>query len=85
MNLRTVLLGLVLLLWIAIQYGLIAWALRDLARRSRVRGNSKTAWALLILLVPIAGPLVYAVYGPASFLSRPVPPRRRPDDDTAIS
>ncbi len=81
-NLRTVLLALALLLWIAVQYGLIAWSLRDLSRRPRVRGGNKAAWTLLILIVPIVGPLVYAVYGPASFLSRPVPPRRRPEDGT---
>jgi len=83
-DLRTVLLVVALLLWIGIHYSLIAWALRDLALRPRVRGGNKVAWALLILIVPVIGPLVYAVYGPASFLSRPplTPPRpRRPDDE----
>ena len=79
-DLRTALLALALVLWIAVHYGLIAWALRDLSRRSRVRGGNKATWALLILIVPVVGPLVYAVYGPTSFLSRPAPPRRRADD-----
>ena len=76
-NLATVLLVVALLLWIGIHYGLIAWALRDLLLRPRVRGGNKIAWALLILIVPVVGPLVYAVYGPASFLPRRVVPRGR--------
>ena len=78
-DLRTALLALALLAWIAVQYGLIVWALRDLRQRPRVRGGNKIAWALLILIVPIAGPVVYAAYGPASFLSRPPVPSARPD------
>ena len=69
------LIGLVLL-WIIAQYGLAIWALRDLRRRPRVRGDNKLLWALLILIVPIFGPLIYSSLGPTSFLPRP--PRRRP-------
>lgn len=76
MDLRTVLLVLVVLAWIGVQYGLIVWALRDLGQRPRVRGNNKVGWALLILAVPLAGPLIYAVWGPTSFVRRP--PGQRP-------
>lgn len=71
MDVRTVLLAAALLLWIGIQYGLIVWAVRDLSLRPRVRGGNKATWALLILIVPVIGPLIYAVYGPASFMPRP--------------
>lgn len=87
-------LALLVLVWIAAQYGLAARALRDLRLRPRVRGGNKVAWALVILAVPIAGPLIYNVYGPVSFLprspasgSRRGPPAsgarddRRPGDD----
>ena len=56
------------------QYILTAQALRDLARRPRVRGDNKTAWALLILCVPIAGALVYGWMGPTSLIRRQGPP-----------
>lgn len=73
-----------IVLWAALQYGLAVWALRDLQRRPRVRGDNKTLWALVILAVPVVGPLAYATYGPTSFLPRP--PRAAapaPDDPAA--
>lgn len=80
---QTWLLVTVVILWIAAQYGLAIWALRDLWHRPRVRGDNKVLWALLILIVPILGPLLYSSLGPASFLPRPKlrrprlqPPRR---------
>ncbi len=78
MTLQTTLLILVILLWIVLHYGLIVWALHDLSLRPRVRGGNKVAWALVILVLPVIGPLVYSVYGPASFLPRGRSGERRP-------
>lgn len=76
------------LLWAGVQYGLMAWAVRDLLRRSRVRGNNKVVWALVILILPVLGALLYAVAAPAAPLARPprlFVPRRSlmTHDDTA--
>lgn len=67
----------------AAQYILAFQSLRDLARRPRVRGGNKIAWALLILCLPIAGALIYSWMGPTSLLRRPqappsAPPANRP-------
>ena len=67
----------------AAQYILAYQSLRDLARRPRVRGGNKIAWALLILCLPIAGALIYGWMGPTSLLRRPqeppaAPPANRP-------
>ncbi len=56
--------------WGAVQYGLAYWTLRDLARRPRVRGDNKVVWALIILIIPLGGALLYATMGPTSFLPR---------------
>jgi hypothetical protein len=53
----------VLLPLLAIQLGLLIWALVDLARRERVRGGSKVVWLLVILLVNTLGSIVYLVWG----------------------
>lgn len=68
------------LAWAGTQYGLAFWALRDLARRPRVRGGNKVLWALVILVVPIIGALVYATIGPTSFLPRAGRPGPAPSD-----
>lgn len=73
---RWFLFGIILIAAI-VQYGLIAYALRDLVRRSAVRGGSRFSWALVILCVPFAGPLIYGVMGPAGFLPRPNRPPSR--------
>ena len=62
----------------AAQYILAFQALRDLARRPRVRGGNKVAWALLILCVPIAGAIIYGWMGPTSLLRRPDAASDRP-------
>jgi hypothetical protein len=63
----------------AAQYTLGFQSLRDLARRPRVRGGNKIAWALLILCLPIAGALIYGWMGPTSLLRRPqAPPAATP-------
>lgn len=49
---------------VAIQLGLIILALRDLLRPERqVRGDSKLAWGLVIVIVNIIGPLLYFAVG----------------------
>jgi hypothetical protein len=63
----------------ALQYGLVAYALQDLRHRARVRGENKVLWGLVVLCVPIAGALAYAVYGPTSFRDRPPPPPADPN------
>ena len=73
MTWQTGLLVILVILWTVAQYGLAAHALRDLRRRPRVRGDNKVVWALVILGVPIAGALVYTVYGPTSFIRRDRP------------
>jgi hypothetical protein len=70
MTWQTALLVLVVVLWAAAQYGLAAHALLDLRRRPTVRGNNKVVWTLVILGLPIAGALIYTVYGPTSFIRR---------------
>ncbi len=70
MNWQTILLVLLVVFWAAAQYGLAAHALLDLRRRPTVRGNNKVVWVLVILGVPIAGALIYTIYGPTSFIRR---------------
>lgn len=82
---RTWLLVGLVLFWIIAQYGLATWALRDLWRRPRVRGDNKLVWALLILIVPIVGALLYSSLGPTSFLPRPPRPQPLPPDGDSNS
>jgi hypothetical protein len=55
-DLKTLLLICAVLLWACVQYGLMAWALRDLVRRPRVRGDNKILWGMIArtprLIVP---------------------------------
>jgi len=79
-DLKTLLLILAVLLWAGVQYGLMTWALRDLMRRPRVRGENKMLWGLLILTVPVIGSVFYISVAPVSPMARAprliVPPRR---------
>ena len=79
MNVQTWLTAGLIVLAGAAQYGLMVYALRDLRRRPRVRGDNKALWALVVLCIPFAGALAYAVYGPTSFRDRPLPPPAHPD------
>ncbi len=63
-------LGITVVLWGGVQYGLAVYALRDLVRRPRVRGDNKVLWALAILTLPLVGALLYASMGPTSFFPR---------------
>ncbi len=55
---------LLLLPVIAIELGLLIFALRDLLRpERRVKGDSKLAWGLVICFVSIIGPILYLTVG----------------------
>jgi len=47
---------------VLLQWGLMIFALVDLARRERTRGP-KWAWALAIICVNFIGPIVYLIVG----------------------
>ncbi|MGI8478049.1 MAG: PLD nuclease N-terminal domain-containing protein [Thermomicrobiales bacterium] len=64
-------------LFAAAQYGLVWYALGDLRRRPRVRGDKKMSWLLVILVLPLAGPLIYGMFGPIGFMPRPNRPPRQ--------
>ncbi len=66
----TVGLALLVVLLGGVQYGLVVYALRDLMRRPSVRGDNKPLWALVILMLPVAGAVLYATIGPTSFIPR---------------
>ena len=82
-DLKTVLLVCAVLLWAGVQYGLMGWAVRDLLRRPRVRGDNKMLWGILILTVPVIGALFYAAVAPVTPMARAprllAPPRRLGD------
>lgn len=69
MSVQTVLLGLAVIAFGALQYTLVYQTISDLMRRPRVRGGNRTSWGLLILCVPIFGALAYGWLGPTSFLT----------------
>lgn len=49
---------------LAIELTLVVLAIRDLLRAERlVRGGNKAAWALVILLVSLLGPILYFLVG----------------------
>src|SRR6266540_3305821 len=51
---------------IAVELGLIVWALWDLLRPGRrVRGGSRAVWALIILFLSAIGPILYLIAGRA--------------------
>jgi hypothetical protein len=55
---------LLLLPVIAIQVGLLLFALRDLLRPERkVKGDSKLAWGLIICFISLIGPILYLTAG----------------------
>jgi hypothetical protein len=87
-DLKTLLLICAVLLWACVQYGLMAWAIRDLVRRPRVRGDNKILWGMLILTVPVIGALFYTAVAPMTPIARTprlIVPQRRlaAHDDTA--
>jgi len=48
---------------ILLELGLMVFALVDIVRRRRVRGDNKVLWILLIVLVQIIGPIIYLTLG----------------------
>lgn len=72
MTIQTAIAITVVILFGAAQYMLMYGALRDLLGRSRVRGGNKAAWALVIMCLPLIGPLIYSWMGPTSLNRRPV-------------
>ena len=55
---------LLLLPVIAIEVGLLLFALHDLLRAERkVKGDSKLAWGLIICFVSLIGPILYLTVG----------------------
>ena len=84
-SLETWLLALGIVVWAALQYGLVVWTLRDLLRRPRVRGDNKVVWALVILTLPFVGALLYASIGPTSFLPRSTRREGRIADEDGVS
>ena len=72
-DLQTFLLICAVLLWAGAQYGLMVWAVRDLVRRPSVRGGNKIVWGIVILTIPIFGPIAYAMIAPLT--TAPSPPR----------
>lgn len=77
MEWQTWLIGLGIVLLGGVQYGLMTYAIRDLMRRPRVRGDNKVLWGLVILCLPIVGAILYSVMGPTSFLPRSARPLPR--------
>ncbi len=54
----------VLLPFIAIELGLMAWGLWDLTRPQRiVRGLPKPVWAAIIIFIGMVGPAIYLLFG----------------------
>ncbi|HRA48850.1 MAG TPA: hypothetical protein PK819_12345, partial [Thermomicrobiales bacterium] len=51
------------------------YSLQDLTRRPAIRGGNRTFWGLLIFSLPVAGSLIYGMYGPQSFLPKERPTR----------
>lgn len=82
MSVSTLLLALAIIAFGGLQYTLVYQTIRDLMRRPRVRGGNKTSWALLILCVPILGPLAYGWLGPTSFLQARSNARPQTDEET---
>lgn len=82
MSVSTLLLALAIIAFGGLQYTLVYQTIRDLMRRPRVRGGNKTSWALLILCVPILGPLAYGWLGPTSFLQARSSARLQMDEET---
>ncbi len=46
-----------------IQIVIMVIALVDLAKRDRVKGESKVVWALIIIFVNLIGPVIYLLWG----------------------
>ena len=50
---------------IILELALLIFALVDLLKREKVRGDNKIVWALVIIIVNIIGPVIYFIFGRA--------------------
>jgi hypothetical protein len=48
---------------IVLEVGLLIWALLDVVKRQKVRGDSKLVWILIIVLIEVIGPIIYLAIG----------------------
>jgi len=48
---------------VIVELGLMVFALVDLVRRPKVKGNNKLLWGILVVGIGIIGPLVYFILG----------------------
>lgn len=48
---------------ILLELGLLIFALIDVIRRQRVKGNNKVIWILIIVLINVIGPIIYLAIG----------------------
>jgi hypothetical protein len=48
---------------VLVQLGLMAFALYDLVKRTRVKGGNKWVWGIIIVVINIIGPILYFVLG----------------------
>ena len=48
---------------ILVEIGLTAFALYDLVKRKRVKGDNKWLWGVVIVLINIIGPIIYLIAG----------------------
>ena len=46
-----------------LELGLLVFALVDVIKRKRVRGDNKIVWILVIVLVNLIGPIIYLAIG----------------------
>jgi hypothetical protein len=46
-----------------LEIGLLVFALLDIIKRKRVRGNNKIIWILIIVFVEIIGSIIYLAIG----------------------
>lgn len=46
-----------------IEIGLLVFALRDLIKRKKVKGDNKWVWGIVVVLVNIIGPILYLLFG----------------------
>ncbi len=63
-NLSTIQVVLLILPIVAVELGLILFAIRDLLKpERRVRGGNKVVWALIIIVLNLVGPIAYFMIG----------------------
>ena len=48
---------------IAIEIGLMVFALVNIVTRKKVRGGNKAVWIVLVVLIGVIGPIIYFVFG----------------------